>query len=170
MPISSSLDEEGLLLSPRFLMRSGQLQEDCWGDILSGLRGESDTQGDFRAQIAANQKGTLRLVKIVDGFGVDLFIQGLIQLNHYGEELARSYYQKIPDGIYQVKDFMDDDGQGNIGIPVCLSMVVSGSSIELDFAGTSRQVSGNINCPISVASAAAYYVFRCLLPLSLIHI
>jgi len=43
-------------------------------------------------------------------------------------------------------------------------MLVKGSDIELDFAGTHSQVAGNINCPISVAAAAVYYVFRCLLP------
>jgi N-methylhydantoinase B len=35
--------------------------------------------------------------------------------------------------------------------------------IEVDFAGSAAQVSGNINCPLSVAAAAVYYVFRCLM-------
>ena len=34
----------------------------------------------------------------------------------------------------------------------------------MDFEGTSAQVQGNINCPLSVAAAAVYYVFRCLMP------
>ena len=41
---------------------------------------------------------------------------------------------------------------------------VEDSIIEVDFAGTSPQVEGNINCPISVAAAGVFYVFRCLLP------
>ncbi|WP_419602889.1 hydantoinase B/oxoprolinase family protein, partial [Thiolapillus sp.] len=30
--------------------------------------------------------------------------------------------------------------------------------------GTAEQVSGNVNCPLSVAAAGVYYVFRCLMP------
>lgn len=164
MPISSSLYEEGLLLSPRFLARNDELEAECWNEILASLGKGSDTEGDFLAQMAANQKGVSRLVSIVESTGVDSFAQGLDQLNHYGEQLAHSYYKKIPDGVYQARDFMDDDGQGERQIPICLTMRVSGSNIELDFAGTRDQVKGNINCPISVAAAAAYYVFRCLLP------
>jgi N-methylhydantoinase B len=35
--------------------------------------------------------------------------------------------------------------------------------VEVDFRGTHQQVAGNINCPISVAAAAVFYVFRCLM-------
>lgn len=164
MPISSCLAEEGLLLSPQFLAREYSLEQGCWREILSQLKEGSDTQGDFLAQMAANQKGVLRLESLVYDMGSKLFQQGLLQLNEYGEQLARSYYEKIPDGFYTAKDFMDDDGQGHKLIPVCLAIKVLGSDIELDFAGTNSQVNGNINCPVSVAAAAAFYVFRCLLP------
>jgi N-methylhydantoinase B len=36
--------------------------------------------------------------------------------------------------------------------------------VMIDFTGTSPQVKGNVNCPLSVAAAAVYYVFRCLMP------
>jgi len=35
---------------------------------------------------------------------------------------------------------------------------------QVDFTGTAGQVSGNINCPLAVAVAAVFYVFRCLMP------
>ena len=164
MPISSSLHEEGLLLAPQFLMRKSEIVQEVWTDIGQQLGAESDTQGDFLAQIAANQKGVARLVSVVAGTGESQFIDGLEQLNDYGEQLARSLYQRIPDGIYTAVDVMDDDGQGQQQIPIQLRLEVKGSTIVLNFAGTHKQVKGNINCPLSVAAAAAYYVFRCLLP------
>jgi N-methylhydantoinase B len=39
---------------------------------------------------------------------------------------------------------------------------VSGDEIEVDFAGTSPQHDGNLNCPLAVARSATYYVVRCL--------
>ena len=164
MPISRTLEEEGIVISPQFLARDGKIQNDIWHEIERRLGAGSDTRGDFLAQLGANQKGAVRLSSMVAGFGVQQFFEGLQELNQYAEKLARSFYDEIPDGIYEAEDFMDDDGQGQAAIPIRLCMRVKGSGIELDFTGTHKQVSGNINCPVSVAAAAAYYVFRCLLP------
>ncbi|MDH3879677.1 MAG: hydantoinase B/oxoprolinase family protein, partial [Desulfobacterales bacterium] len=40
---------------------------------------------------------------------------------------------------------------------------IKGEHVSVDFGGTASQVSGNINCPLSVAAAAVFYVFRCLM-------
>jgi N-methylhydantoinase B len=41
---------------------------------------------------------------------------------------------------------------------------VSKGTIHVDFSGTAAQTAGNVNCPLSVAAAGVYYVFRCLMP------
>lgn len=164
MPISTTLEEEGMVIAPQFLARRGEILQPVWDELDTRLGSQSDTQGDFLAQMAANQKGALRLTELVASMSMAGFFAGLTQLNQYAEQLARAFYADIPDGVYVVQDFMDDDGQGEERIAIKLQMRVSGSDIELDFTGTHVQVQGNINCPLSVAAAAAYYVFRCLLP------
>ena len=111
MPISSRLDEEGMLLSPQLLLRDDELVTDLWQRILDDL-GDSETQGDFLAQIAANRRGIERLTQLIDDLGIDVFAEGLTALNNYGENLARSEFAKIPQGTYQSTERMDDDGQG----------------------------------------------------------
>ena len=59
---------------------------------------------------------------------------------------------------------MDDDGLGHEDINISVSITVDHHDVTVDFTGTSAQVNGNINCPLSVAAAAVYYVFRCLMP------
>jgi N-methylhydantoinase B len=59
---------------------------------------------------------------------------------------------------------MDSDGAGNTDIKIVLQLTINNGKIHADFTGTSHQVDGNINCPLSVAAAAVYYVFRCLMP------
>lgn len=164
MPISTTLEEEGIVIAPQFLAHDGEILQPVWDEFGTRLGSQSDTQGDFLAQMAANQKGVLRLTDLVASMGMAGFFAGLAQLNQYAEQLARTFYDDIPDGVYEVQDFMDDDGQGEERIAIKLQMRVSGSNIELDFTGTHAQVKGNINCTLSVAAAAAYYVFRCLLP------
>ena len=45
-----------------------------------------------------------------------------------------------------------------------MTLRVAGGRVDVDFSGTAPQVEGNINCPLSVAAAGVYYVFRCLMP------
>ena len=77
--------------------------------------------------------------------------------------MALAAIDQLPDGEYEFADVMDDDGQGNPDIPLRARITVRGGRVSVDFSGTAAQVSGNINCPLSVAAAAVYYVFRCLM-------
>jgi len=78
--------------------------------------------------------------------------------------MALSELCNIPPGRYQFTDYMDDDGAGSERIPLVLTLIVSNDAITADFTGTAEQRAGNINCPLSVAAAAVFYVFRCLMP------
>jgi N-methylhydantoinase B len=84
-------------------------------------------------------------------------------LNRYGEKRARARIAALPDGCFRFQDYMDDDGQGQQDIVIAVTLTIAGEQASLDFSGTADQVAGNINCPLSVAAAAAYYCFRCLM-------
>ena len=164
MPISGSLDEEGVAISPDYLLRSGEIQQPLYTTILSRLRNPEISQGDFEAQISANRTGLARLRGWIGQLGVERFQGGLMELNRYAERLASTALREIPDGCYRFEDVMDDDGLGNRDLPIQVSIRVEGDSIDVDFSGTAAQTAGNINCPLSVAAAAVYYLFRCLMP------
>jgi N-methylhydantoinase B len=164
MPVSQRLDEEGVIIPPSYLMRMGALDEALLDSIVSATGNAEQSRGDFAAQISANRAGVERLFLLVCEMGADGFKESLAQLNDYAERLASTALQQIPEGEYCFSDVMDDDGMGNRDIPIQTRLKVSSGSIEVDFSGTAAQVSGNINCPLSVAAAAVYYVFRCLMP------
>ncbi len=164
MPISRHLNEEGRVIPPSRLMRAGRLDEAFLNSLTEGLGDPRQSRGDFAAQISANQTGVKRLQELVAGMGPEAYLGALQALNDYGERLARSTLGDIPDGRYTFQDVLDDDGLGREGIPIKVAVEIRGDRIVVDFAGTATQVEGNINCPLSVAVAAVYYVFRCLMP------
>jgi N-methylhydantoinase B len=166
MPISASLEEEGLVIEPCYLLREEKIIGARLQQIVGGARNRAESHGDLAAQISANRIGLLRLKELVIEHGLDGFQTALDCLNEYGERLAKEALKGIPDGMYRFRDVMDDDGQGNRDIPICAAIEISGAHIKVDFTGTAEQVPGNINCPLSVAAAAVYYVFRCLMPTS----
>ncbi|MDP7577062.1 MAG: hydantoinase B/oxoprolinase family protein, partial [Pseudomonadales bacterium] len=162
MPLSNSMDQEGLVIPPSIFVRKGKVDEKILAQF-TGLPG-ANTTGDFAAQMSANRIGIERLRALVSSVGLDQFMLGIGLINDYGEKLARSVLRKIPDGRYHFSDLMDDDGFGHLDVVLDVNLAVSGESIILDFSGSSKQVEGNINCPVSVVAAAVFYAFRCLLP------
>ncbi len=164
MPVSRSLDEEGLVIPPTHLMRAGALDGSALEAIVQTTRNPDHGRGDFLAQISANRAGLERLGLLVERMGTSAYADALNDLNDYGERLARAALRSIPTGVYRFEDWMDDDGQGTQDIPIRLRMDCSPAGVHLDFTGTAPQVPGNINCPLSVAAAAVLYCFRCLMP------
>jgi N-methylhydantoinase B len=164
MPVSHSIDQEGRVIPPGKLIRRGAVDHEFLASITRENRNPGESEGDFAAQISANRSGLKRLAQLIDEWGRDAFLAGLEALNAYAERLAREVLKKIPPGEYCFRDVMDDDGQGNGDIPIQVKLDVKVDRIVVDFSGTADQVPGNINSPLSVAAAAVYYVFRCLMP------
>ena len=164
MPISARLEDEGIVIEPVHLVREGGFVAEVLQRVTRATRNRAESEGDFSAQVAANRAGAARLAQLIAGQGVDAFRNGVAALNAYAERLARRSLTDIPAGRYQFTDYLDDDGQGQRDIPICVTLTVDGSGVLADFSGTADQVNGNVNCPLAVAAAAVYYVFRCLMP------
>ena len=164
MPVSSCLEQEGLVIEPVHLLRQGELESAVEQRIVSAARNPEESRGDIAAQISANRTGVARLRALIEVFGTEGFLAGLAALNDYGERIALAALESIPDGEYRFSDVMDGDGQGTRDIPLQVRVTVASGRVDVDFSGAAQQVAGNINCPISVAAAAVYYVFRCLMP------
>lgn len=164
MPIASHIDEEGLLIEPTFLYRQFQPVDAIWHQLEHKLQGSAQLRADFHAQLSANKTGIRRLTDLILMMKDHSYTDALLQLNDSAETMARSGLSSIPNGCYSFTDVMDDDGQGNQDIPVSASITIKNASVKIDFSGTANQVSGNINCPLSVTAAAVYYCFFCLMP------
>ena len=164
MPLSTSLQEEGLVIRPLKLVEENIINQTHLDRLMESMRNPAESKGDFSAQIAANHRGLNRLSELIMQMGLAQYIMALEALNNYAEQLAISSFSEIPDGKYHFSDVLDDDGLGHTDIEIRAAIVVKQGRVDVDFKGTSCQVRGNVNCPISVTAAAVYYVFRCLLP------
>jgi len=164
MPLSTSLQEEGLVIRPQKLVEHGVINEAKMKRLMEPMRNPAESTGDFSAQIAANRRGYHRLIELIQQMGTQRYSEALEALNNYAEQLAISGLNAIPDGEYHFSDVLDDDGLGHTDIEIRAGIVVQQGRVDVDFKGSSSQVRGNVNCPISVTAAAVYYVFRCLLP------
>jgi len=162
MPVSRSLQEEGRVIAPTFLYRAGELQQAALP--LMGSRPGAELDTDFAAQYSANRTGVARLVELVGNLGMSGYLDGLTELNDYADRLAGSALAELNPGEYRFRDLMDDDGAGQRDIVISVTLRIEKDHVVLDFSESADQVPGNLNCPESVAAAAAFYAFRCLMP------
>jgi len=164
MPVSRSLEQEGLLIPPTLLMENGEVDNGVLQSILQKLTSPDTSRGDFNAQIAANLLGVGRLQDLVEAAGPGEFEVLVKDLQCWAETLARKSLAAIPNGSYSFEDYLDDDGFGHTDIPLKVAVSINDDRVAIDFSGTAMQVEGNLNCPMPVTAAAVFYVFRCLMP------
>jgi hypothetical protein len=66
--------------------------------------------GDLRAQLAARYIGERGLLDLVARYGTELLEASFVDLLSYTEQLARAAIEHLPDGRYELVDYLDDDG------------------------------------------------------------
>ncbi len=164
MPLATSIYQEGLIIPPVKVVRSGAIDQDLMNVILKNVRTPSEREGDLYAQISANLTGIKRFTELIESSGRQTIVDYMGYLNDYSESFMRKAIERIPDGRYDFEDFMDDDGFSSNPIRLAVSVCIDGDQATLDFSDSADQVKGNINAPASITRSAVMYVFRCLIP------
>ena len=162
MPLSTELYQEGTIIPPIKLARGGRLNQEIIQLICRNSRTPDERKGDLAAQIASIRVGEKRLQEVVKRYGMEESLEHMAALLDYSERVTRQAIGRIPDGVYRVLDYMDDDGLTEEPVPIAVAITVAGDEMTMDFTGTSPQRPGCINAPQSVTVSACLYVVRCL--------
>ncbi|MBI3968799.1 MAG: hydantoinase B/oxoprolinase family protein [Chloroflexi bacterium] len=162
IPMSTELYQEGIIIPPVKLVERGVIHEGILELICRNSRMPDERRGDLSAQLAAHRVGEARLVDIVRKYGPEETGFYLGALIDYAERLTRASVAKIPDGVYEFVDHMDDDGNGDEPVRIQVRITVRGDEVEVDFTGTSPQRPGPVNAVLAVTTSATLYVMRCL--------
>lgn len=159
---STEIYQEGIRLPPVKLYEGGEINEQLMDTILANVRTPDERRGDIRAQEAANETARERVHELVDKYGRDDLEDAFDEIKDYSERRMRAELADFPDGTYTFKDVLDDDGNGNIDLPIQAEVTVDGESVTVDFEGTAPQTEGPINAVFAVTASATYYAIRCV--------
>jgi len=159
-PLSTSIEEEGILLDNVLLLRDGQLREAELRALLQAgpwpARNPEQTLADLRAQVAANEKGVQELRAMVAQYGLETVNAYMGHVQDNAEEAVRRVITALKDGSYTLE--LDNGAR----IQVQLRVDRARRSAQIDFSGSSAQLPNNFNAPKSVTMAAVLYAFRSL--------
>lgn len=162
MPLSTSLYQEGVIISPVKIVEKGEIDHKLMGFLLTNVRTPIEREGDFAAQIMANRIGIRRTCELIEKYDLETVDLYAASLNDHSETVLRKTIAAIPDGCYQFADVMDDDGIANDAITIALRLEIAGDEATLNFDGCASQVRGSINAVYAITLSAALYVFRSL--------
>ena len=159
-PFSTRIEEEGVQINNFLLVERGVLREAEMVDLLEGgeypSRNPYQNMADLKAQIAANEKGVQELKKMVTTYGLAVVQAYMLHVQDNAEESVRRVITRLKDGQFTLP--LDNGAHINVAIRVN----VAERSADIDFTGTSAQLSNNFNAPTAVCMAAVLYVFRTL--------
>jgi N-methylhydantoinase B len=161
---STEIFQEGLRIPPIKLYVGGELNETMWRLIEKNVRIPVQVLGDIRAQLSACTLAENQFRELVDRFGLEVtrFYMGEV-INHT-ERLTRAAIRNLPDGVFTFEDWIDDDGiDRNRPIRLHCTVRKDGDAIKVDWAGSSDQVKGAINCTLSFTKAVSYAGIRSVL-------
>lgn len=162
MPLAQEIFQEGLRIPPVRLYRRGVLNEDLWRTVLANVRTPEERAGDLDAQLAALHAGRARLLEIVAARGLPATRAAMTSLVDYADRLVERAVERIPDGLYEAADHLDDDGFGSGPLRIQAALRVRGARLVVDFAGTAPQARGGVNAVAAITASAARYVVRCV--------
>jgi N-methylhydantoinase B len=162
---ATTIEDEGIRIAPVRIVRGGVVEREVLDWILRSVRTPLEREGDLDAQIGACRVGEQRVLQLVAKYGMaKLAIWGEALLD-YSERLVRAELKKMPAGIFDADDWLDDDGVTDEPrrIAVRLRIDPEEGAMDVDFAGSSGQVAGAVNAVRAITLSACFYVLRCLL-------
>ena len=161
---STEIYQEGLRIPPVKLFSAGKPNDTMWRLIEKNVRIPVQVFGDMRAQLSACAIAEKQFMELVKRFGKDTTRFYLQEVIDHTERLTRAALQKLPDGIFEFEDWIDDDGiDRDQAIRLYCTITKQNETISLDWEGSSAQVKGAINCTLSFTKAVSYAAVRSVL-------
>jgi len=157
---STSIEDEGVIIDNFKLVENNHFREQAIHALLTSgrwpARNPAMNIADFKAQLAACEKGAQELGRMTEYYGVETVHAYMRHVQDNAEASIRRVLSTLRDGKFTYK--MDGGHQ----ISVAIKVDQGNREAIIDFTGTSPEHPGNFNAPNAVVKAAVLYVFRCL--------
>jgi N-methylhydantoinase B len=146
-PSNSEIFQEGLIMPPTKIMKRGRLDQEILNILAANCRTPAQNVADIKAMLGALETGRKRFADLVAQHGIDAIEAARQQVQDYAAAKARDVLRRIPDGVYDFWDYMDDDLVTGIPVRFRVQMTVRDGEVLVDTTGTDPQVRAAFNLP-----------------------
>ena len=145
-PQATSTFQEGIMIPPVRVMREGVLNEEVFRIFVRNSRFPDMMRGDLKAIMAGCALGKQRLEEVAGRFGSPAVLATFDHLLARSERaLRRAFEERVADGEYSFRDFIDSDSVTDNPYSVHLTLRKDGGRVSFDFRDSSDEARGPIN-------------------------
>ena len=164
VPTAREIHQEGIIIPPLRLVESGKRNEGVVSMITANVRLPEQLLGDLAAMINVFATGRRGLDDLIGRYGVETLKDCIAEMMARSEADMRSYIAEIPDGVYDIVDYFDNDGVEDKPLTVKLSLEVSGSELRFDFTGTDGPAVGPMNISDATTRSLCFVALKHIFP------
>jgi N-methylhydantoinase B len=143
---STEIYQEGVQFPCVRLYREGKPNKDVIDIILENSRLPLHTLGDMEAQAASMKVAARRIEKLIEKYGIESVKEAMEKIIDDGYKLALLNLKKLPKGVFEAEDYLDDDGLTDEPVYVRVKVTITDEEFIADFTG-SGSVKGSIASP-----------------------
>jgi N-methylhydantoinase B len=159
---ATEIYQEGLQFPSVKLFDEGKINQALVDIIAANVRFPELSLGDMWAQVAALRTGERRFNELCNKYSKDVVLASIDHLLDHGEQIARKELAKLPKGIFEAVDYMDDDGFGNGPLKVQVKVTITDDKFICDFTGSHPQVLGPVNTTYAALVSGVRTIFLAL--------
>ncbi|MEM1610084.1 MAG: hydantoinase B/oxoprolinase family protein [Sulfolobales archaeon] len=159
-PMARTIYEEGFIIPPVKIVKRGSIDREILRIITSNTKTPLVTEGDTKAQIAANIVGSRRVVELVKKYGVEAVEDAWEKAISHGRALALAKISGWRRGVSEAEDYLELEDQDPV---IRVRLEVGDEYIRADFTGTSKQIDRPYNAVYGVTYAAVVYSVRSIM-------
>lgn len=150
----------------KIFSKSKGLNQEVVDVIMANLRTSHESIGDFHAQIASVNAGELRLIGLVEKYGLETILNAYDKVIAHSEKLIKSYLKSVPDGEAEFEDYIDFDPvcPENGPIKVHLKLTKKDDRLIFDFTDSDPQPKGAVGGSYPTTCSSVYNTVMNLFP------
>ncbi len=158
---TSSLSEEGVVLSPRLLFEAGESRMDQLGELLRSSsypsRQPDQNLADLSAQVASLRQGTEAMEALVREHGENELAEQMDALREESSASCAKFIKGMGECEFSTIQTLDD------GDRLALRVTVEKGRATFDFSGTASARPDNLNATEAIVTSAVCYCLRLLI-------
>ncbi len=151
--------EEGLQLPPCKYMSAGEINEDILRIIRHNVRVPNQVEGDLISHMSAGRLAAWRIGEMLEEYRIADLEAPANTIFQRSENAMREAIKKVEDGEYRFQ--VSTDGYDE-PLVIRVEVKVRGSSILVDYTGSSPQVDRGLNSVLNYVYSYSAYSLKCL--------
>jgi N-methylhydantoinase B len=160
MSASTDVFMEGLYLPILKIVDGGVLNEPLMAVIRANTRQPVETVGDVYSLMNCNDVGCLRLLDMMEEFGLDELDELADYVIDTSRAAVRAEIAKLPRGTWHASLMVDGQAEP---VELKASLTVSDDNIHVDYNGSAGMTRNNFNVPFCYTLAYTSYALGCII-------